>query len=268
MNKVANYIANLGKSVAYSAIDEFKATNPTISSFIDTNKDIVRATTSYIKNIRTSMRSTGKAISASKIYKAAEEGKRALFEDLKTGKFYNKERQDEFDMKAMGDMGVSDDFDDSSFDFDEKSFDFEDNTESASTATVRIEKSLRQSAEATTMAIARTGEFISDGNRASATLLSSQITKLGADLNTELSSINSGINNILSFATSTVQTHAQNSKTFYESTSKELQTQTAILKELLDMQRNMYKKETKSSKSPNRIDDVIGARCIRFSKLW
>ena len=117
---VPNYLKNVTKSIAFSALDVGKEIMPDISSFAGNNKDFIKQTYTSVKTPRMSVRRIVGAFQNSKIYQSLDTGFKNFKEDITTGNFYNKEREDREIMKAMGfDL----DFDDDSFNFDDGSFD-------------------------------------------------------------------------------------------------------------------------------------------------
>ena len=61
------YIANLGKSVSYAAVDKFKTLSPTATEFVETNHELFKETYSSIRNYRTTYKKVGNIIKSSKI---------------------------------------------------------------------------------------------------------------------------------------------------------------------------------------------------------
>ena len=118
--KVAEYVKNLGKSVKFSAVEYMKNTTPNMADFMETNNDLFKETFSVVKDYKNTFRKTKRALDKSKVGEALSEGKKALFEDLRTGKFYNADRIEKFEMRSMGDMGdFSDGWDFGDFDIDD-----------------------------------------------------------------------------------------------------------------------------------------------------
>ena len=101
--KVTEYIKNLGRSVGYAAIDVIKEPTENISDFMETNEDLFKVVYSATKNYKQTLRTVDRSIKRSKIYEAANAVFAALKDDIKTGKFYNKEREDRFGLETFGD---------------------------------------------------------------------------------------------------------------------------------------------------------------------
>lgn len=278
MVNVASYIKNLGKSVAYSTVDTAKTIAPSTGGFIDTNQELFKEVFHSVRNYKTAIARTREVMAGSKIYEAADVGFKAVLEDLQTGKFYNKDREDQLAARAggsmfdMGDMDISSDgFDDSVLDFDEGG-----NTGKSSGMQITsgdklisstVASSSRQSAELISTTMVQTSKMMAENQRMSTNVLYVQNARLMDNLRSSIMNVATGVDNLSRFNTSTMQAHAENSKIFFESSTKMMQEQNAILKEMLEMQRNLYKEHqdavTKKAKpeAKKRVtyDDIVDA---------
>ena len=111
MRPVTNYLKNVTDSVKYAAADIAKEDlMPNLIDFTSDNKEFLASTYATLKNPSVKIRRSVSAMQKSKAYQALDYGARNFFEDLKTGKFYNKEREDR-DALRLGGLDFSD-FDD------------------------------------------------------------------------------------------------------------------------------------------------------------
>ena len=107
MKGVNNYLKNITKSVAYAAVDIGKSDlMPNVVEFADSNREFVTATYSTLKNPAMAVKKSVDAIQKSKVYQALDYGAKNLFEDLRTGNFYNKEREDR-DLARLAGMDMN-----------------------------------------------------------------------------------------------------------------------------------------------------------------
>ena len=249
--KVTKYLLNVGKSVKFAAIDYLgEETSPNIANFMETNEDLFKEVYSATVNYKDTIRKASKAFRDSRIYEAGETGFKALMEDLKTGNFYNKEREEALGMKAL-DMDMSDmEFDDSAFDFD-----FSDETDTA-----KQTRSLNTSIEAATNAASRatveTGGMLAGTMKESTKMIWAQNERLMASMTSGMGTIHSAIANVGEFLQGPLLTALQNSKTYQEEAVKHFKKTEAQLDELLEMQRNLY--QAAPAKQPNdRYGSVI-----------
>ena len=228
MANAVTYIRNVGKSIGYASIDVFKEKNPIIKDFTETNGSVLSDTYKTVRNLKKNAQ-----YFRNREYMETEYGKFAqtyfdnLVSDIKTGKLYNKERKEKYDEEAaaafMGgeDMNMDDifgDIDDSYLDDDISTNDMMD---------IVAEKS----STAVSNAVARSAQYIVQANAQTTKAIQNQNSIMYAKMHNSMSVINENIANILKFSNENVNTHIENSRTFYEQTTR------------LDQDRNNYLKE-------------------------
>lgn len=124
----AGWMANVGKSLGYSAMDRLGGKAPAMSSIATESKEIFMEAKDYVTELR---KVKGLKNKSDKIFgrdtseyiSKAIKLKDNVFEDIRTGKLVNKERQDQAVNAAMG---FSEDDFDIDFDFDSAFDDFDD----------------------------------------------------------------------------------------------------------------------------------------------
>ena len=116
MTKVMDYMRNVGKSIVYSNADRVAEYNTTSAEFLETNSELFKSIYTSVRDYKTTINRMSNIFKNSKIYTATDIGITAIKEDIKTGKFYNKERKDAIDLKY--DLGMGEDDEDFNFDFD------------------------------------------------------------------------------------------------------------------------------------------------------
>ena len=262
LNKVAKYVRNLGKSVVYAADETAKNIAPSVISYSESNAEVAKSMYHAIRDFSGTVERTKKYIETTRIYEAGGIFKNALFEDLTNGTFYNKARVEKYSGKALG---INMDFDDD-FNFDEdidKSVDLD--ISDGDKATIEsIESTSRASSSAISNAVVETGKYQAEVSKANTALILSQQERLFGKLNAGVDAVNTGVNNLLKFNTSTLQTHIQNSTKFFDVITKNTQEQTAILKEMLEMQRNQY---TDMAKEKAKLEKKKANRRATYSDL-
>lgn len=266
--KVASYTKNLAKSVAFSAGEYMKHSSPNAAEFLENNEDFFKETFSAIKNYRETSKTVKKMARHSKIGEAFAEGKKALFEDLRTGKFYNQERIAQFEIRAMGSDMSMDDWGDDWGDLDSNfGFDDEGNEEySTARATIHsnrilsekmgsaIDESIKANAEVTYKSAAHIGDSI----QRSTNLIYAQNLKFHSMVNSGIAGIQSDLAK-LSAVSAGLSTHMENARTYYEKSLAIFQENNAILKEMVEMQRNLYKREQENYSKSSGYQDVTSA---------
>lgn len=242
--KVNSYLKNLGKSIKYVAINEIRDTLPIVFETKESNEEA-------IANIRSSFRNKNKLKTISNIakdsefYKSGNEIYKNLKSSIKTGTFYSQKRQDKADNEFMKSFMGGDDF---SFedDFKEESLDeSEDSLNDNADALNELNNDLNSGFEASATAISNTtmesARYVGETVKASAAMAYAQNSEQTFLMRTGFKSLDDGLKKLVHFNSDILQKHIQNSTTFFDNTSKLLTEQNAMMKEMLEMQRNVYK---------------------------
>ncbi len=271
LGKVASYLKNVGKSVGYATIEVMKGTNPSMAEFADTNRELFKEVYSATVNYKQTLKKAEVSIKRSKLYTAADTGLKAIKEDLKTGQFYNKKRESELELASMGEDFSDLDFDNFDFgdiggdDDDNESVDHSEFIAGQKADNVRTEfmakandRSIMAGAKLTSTTVANSAEFLAATSRANTRLMYIQNQNMIETMGTGFTSLKMGIDAIVNGLSGPLKTHMENSKTFYETTTKIHQENNAILKEILEMQRNLYKAKDEEYKR-SAYDDIVGS---------
>ena len=276
MGNIAGYIANLGKSVSYAAVDKVKNMSPSATEFVSTNSDLFKSVYSTVRNYKVTYKRGMDIFTKSKIYEAGETLKTSLIEDIKSGKLYNKERENSIISSSFGSSGGGGDFefDESSLniDFDDfGGFDIGDDdpdniTTGDKVVSNIIDKSSRKSAEMISMTTARTGEYIVENQKMGTNLLYTQGIQTHAMLQGSLTTINDNISSMINFSDKVLKTHVDNSAKYYEETTNLLKDQTALLRELVGYIKPPDKKEKEKEKLS--YDDIVGSSGTPDLKMY
>ena len=243
--RVAEYARNVGKSISYSTVDYFKGTMSETSSFIENNQDLFKDIYSAARDYKNTIKAVDRSIKQSKIYEAGTELKKTLFDSIRTGKFYDDKRQQEYSLKASGDMG---DFstDDDFGSFDQFDIDMEDedfNESDAGKSSSIISAAVQDATHAQAGVIAKSTEYLAETNKESTRLLFAQGEKLYASMNSGMANVQSMLNRANGFLEGPLTTHMENSTKFYREITEKMNAVSGMMKELVEMQRNLYKRE-------------------------
>lgn len=239
--KVTEYVRNVGKSVEYATIDYLKGSMEETSSFVENNQELFRDIAAAAKNYKATLRAADKSIRQSKIYEAGSELKKNLFESIRTGKFYDMDREAEYQARASGSLGDMSDMDDWSFDSNQ--FDIDSGDMSTEDSTGIISSAVKDATTAQSQVIAKSAEYMAEMNKASTRLLFTQGEKLYSTVSTGLAGTQSMLERINAFLDGPLTTHLNNSTEFYKATTDKLNEITGYIKEMTEMQRNLYKRE-------------------------
>ncbi len=239
MANLLKYFGNVTKSVVYMTAENVKELNPFIKDFAETNEQTTKFLYESIKDYKQSIPKVKKSITSSVYYKVADEFRKNLFDDLKTGKFYNKEREEEaFSgmMEEMGggegeDIGIT--FDDDFGDEGGSDVDFGDDGD--------VEVSIDDVGEKTSSAInvvtARSAEYTAEVSKANTGKIAGHIMKLGSDLTNGIGSMSSNLINLQNFNENVMKVHVDNSTKFFETMTTMIDAQNKMIQEMVDLQK-------------------------------
>lgn len=234
-NKAARYIKNVTKSFGYAVMDVSAELNPAIKAFGERNQDLGKALYESVRDYKSTFKKAQKAISESDVYDFAVSYKRNLFEDLKSGNFYNKQRINA-DYEYLGgadEASLRDEFSDM-FDDDEwEDEDFVSDMKRQKITMNTIESVGERIANASAEATIRSAEYQVAAQRESTKTLMKHNTALFQQTLAGMAAINSSLSQLASVP-DIVTTHANNSSKYFE-TSNNLQKETnELLKQILE----------------------------------
>lgn len=236
--KITNYLKNLGKSVQYAAAKGFKENYETTYKTFDQAGTATKETVSAIVNYRQTFKKAQEYLMKSTAYEASNLAFKSAKEDLKSGKLWNQDREDKI-MFGGGD----DDFD---WNFDEDvSGDDSDTGLDITTGDKAIAKTVhdasRASADQISGTIMSAAKYNADVTKQTASFMFAQQERLFGNLNNSIMGLGTTMGNMQNFMTTNMQTHIENSTKFFEESTKYQRENNAILKELLDMERERFK---------------------------
>ena len=279
---VNNYLKNVMKSVAYAAADVSGEYIPSIKEFNSSNKDFAKSTYAALKNPVYTVRRSVQAIQQSKVYKALDYGARNLSEDLRTGNFYNKARKDRDELSLSGLDTNWDDLSEFGIDSDwESKRDSQSSRNQEVTAgDMKIVESIEGSnaalANATVNAVITSSHNEIKNSRATAGMLYMQNEKLFGGLHKDITVLGSTMQQMYKLQDASLRNIDKNLSDFFTQESKLSQERNNILKEMLELQRNVYKsaadkeKETagKRKSSSIRWSDISTNGMVNISEYF
>ena len=252
--KVAQYVMNVGKSVKLASIDYFAEASPGISDFLETNSDLFKEIYSSAINYKDSVKRAHTGIKQSKIYEAVDTARKALFEDLKTGNFYNKEREEAMGMKGL-DMEMDD------MEFDQSMMDFSDDDDSDAAKQSRaFERTTEVASKAQADVTVRSADMVAGTVKASSSMIIAQNERIMASMTSGMANIHAAVSGVGKYLEGPMLSHMQNTKLYQENSLKYQEQITKQLDELLQMQRNLYNAQQEVAASSSKditLDDII-----------
>lgn len=263
--KVTEYIKNVGKSVGYATIETVTEPTENVRDFVESNNELFKTIYSATKNYRQTMTLIDRSIKKSKIYEAANLGMKALGEDLRTGKFYNKEREDQYGMSGlMGDEFADfSEFESDNFgDWDDDEGDSGDEESSSVKATAastsKLSSVINGASEAQSEVIVASAQALAGVNQASTKLLYTQSAKIHSSVMAGFSGVNAGLSTVNAILSGPLNNYMNESTKFYSDMSNKIAETNAYLKELTEMQRNLYKVQQQEYKR-SKYDEITTA---------
>ena len=247
MKGVKNYLKNVTKSTIYYASDIAKdELMPNVGDFATTNADFIKAAYSTLRNPKTAVKKVVDEVANSKVYEALDYGAKNLFEDLKTGNFYNKERQerdtgkfaglDAGDFNDLSEFGIDDDWEENLGKGND-----EDITAGDLKIVEAVEGSNKALASSTANAVISSANATINNQRIGTGILYQQNEKLFGGLHNDISILNATMDTMLKLQTATFQNIDKNLSDYFSESIKYQKENNAILKEMVEMQRNQYK---------------------------
>ena len=262
MTNIFTYTKNIAKSVMYSSVDALAESAPTTKEFVSTNREVISSLYSSMRNLRTMRKRATNYVNNSKIYEAADAGIKAVFEDIKTGKFYNKERISKFEDKVASSMlGDGFDFDDNFDDSFNMSSDSSSDDAAVGSLEATVALSSKDNAEAVSSTVARVGSHVASVNRTNTMMLLNEQIKANNIMQKGFSSVFDRIGEVGKINSDIAATQAENSKKFFEVSTTLMQEQTNILKEILAIQKAnapVAPAKNNSSSSAPKFSDIVG----------
>lgn len=253
--KVNNYMKNLGKSIKYVAINEVKETLPIVFETKESNEEAINSIRSSFRN-KNKLKTISDIAKESEFYKTGNDIYKNLKSSIKTGTFYSQKRQDKADNEFIKSFMGGEDFNfDVDFNDEENIDESEESLNANADSLNELNNDLNSGFEASATAISNTtmesARYVGETVKASAAMAYAQNSEQTFLMKTGFKSLDDGLKKLVHFNTDILQKHIQNSTTFFDNTSKLLSEQNAMMKEMLEMQRNIYQANQASDNKSN-----------------
>ena len=267
MANAFTYVRNVGRSVGYASFEVLKQKNPVFHDFAETNGELATDMYRSMKDLKKNIKELPNKIMESQYGQFAKTYKDNLFEDLKSGKFYNKERKEQYETDAGSammeglDMSVFDDFGDGSDDgfnvSDLENFE----TSSGTSSNEMMDIVGKKTSEAISTAMGRTAEYIVQANTETAKAQYKQMNAIYGGIHAGMSTINQNISKLLEFSNENMNLHFENSKNFYANINRLDEERNQYLKEISETLKQMNEpaKGGTSSSNKRRYSDLVSS---------
>lgn len=272
MPSALTYIANIGKSVAYASVDQIKKSSPAIREFAEQNAELGKIAYQSVADFKGTQKRIADYITKTKVAEAAVVYKKALFEDLKSGKFYNRERIDQMETRSAGSFLSMDDDDP----FANLESDFGDGTGSSDLDDTfsswdnigdddlfmadNIDNVGSKVTQGVAMATARSAEYSVNAAKENTNLLTKHSEMMFNKVNMSMSAMNSNISTLITFNDEVMKTHVENSRNFFDHATGKLDEIADYAKKIYENQNSLYQSNV-SNKSKSKIGygDIVGS---------
>ena len=262
-NSILAYTRRLGKSLKFAAVEVLKDQAPITTKMIENNKDYAK---NSFKEIVGSRQATGlkmKNLREQFIFKPVNDTFRNLKREITSGNFYHEnETVAKAEQKMMMDM-MSDMFGDLMEDFEDTDEENPGSKISRGDAVVAsmISGQLRANTSSLSRVIAETTDVQLKNQKAISHAQFAQGERQIGIMNNGFNMLGQGMNSLIEFNNKVMLTYTQNATKYFETMSKLTNENNAILKELIDIQRSVYKDsfDTKTSRNQSKASKVFGS---------
>ena len=267
-NSIMDYLKNVGESVKFAAIESVTEKTPNLRKvFSENNKKYIQEVYKDVNQHRQELNMIDRIRNAT-VFKQISVGWDNLKDSIKTGKFKDDSRSTGFDEMEMMFAMMGDDFLGGDSDLIESEMNGE---ETGSTNEHRVRgipeitkgdalvatasaTATRNAASSISKAIVRSAELTDMTARKSTNLQLRALQQQANILSGGFQQLSSSLHTINQFNEQVVLTHAQNSRMFYEQATQLAQERNAILKEMLEMQRETFGATMRSNLSSDAND--------------
>jgi len=262
-NSILAYTRRLGKSLKFAAVEVLKDQAPITTKMIENNKDYAK---NSFKEIVGSRQATGlkmKNLREQFIFKPVNDTFRNLKREITSGNFYHEnETVAKAEQKMMMDV-MSDMFGDLMEDFEDTDEENPGSKISRGDAVVAsmISGQLRANTSSLSRVIAETTDVQLKNQKAISHAQFAQGERQIGIMNNGFNMLGQGMNSLIEFNNKVMLTYTQNATKYFETMSRLTNENNAILKELIDIQRSVYKDsfDTKTSRNQSKSSKVFGS---------
>ena len=267
-NSITNYLSNIAKSVKFAAIESVSDKTPNIQKlFNDSNKKYVQEVYKDISQNKQKMNMVERFRNAT-VFRQISTGWENLKDSVKTGKFKDDSRSSGVDemeilMNMLGDdLGADFDTIESEMNGEEigstndhRVHGIPEVTRGDALVATASARATGRAAKTISKAIVNAAELSDLTARKSINLQLKALQEHANILSTGFQTLSSSLHAINQFNNQVVLTNAQNSRMFYEQATHLAQERNAILKEMLEMQRQTFNATIKTKDQSQDFSD-------------
>ena len=228
------YAKNVIKSAGYITAQSLKGVDSDLTNFIKESGSSAKEMYGFLKDFRGNVKRKANAVLGDTGFDDLRRIKSIALDDLRTGKFYNAERENAENNAMMSKLGFSFDFDDLDFDVDEGFGEKKD--EETAGVTESTAKSLADKiAEVQRGSSAASAAKIAKGARVNTAAMMAFEQKMFGQVTSSIAAVHGSILNLHRDLATPLNTHIINSANFYQAATTELAKQTSLLENINKM---------------------------------
>ena len=233
--KPLSYAKNVAKSLGYISIKTIGGIDSDLTDYAKDTADNLKSMYQSVKDFKDTLK--GKSLKDSEYGNAANTFLKNVASDLKSGKWYNPDRQSASDDKYFSELtGMDFDFDWDDDDWDNFDEDLEEDSVSKSDVKTASDKVAAVTAKSSYGSSTR---IIQGANLNTKALIKSN-TQMFGRLNTSVAALTGSVLNLHKSLAEPLDAHIKNSTTFYEFSTNEMSKQTELLVSINTILTNRY----------------------------
>ena len=259
------YASNVLKSARYITTKTIKELDPDLTSYVQDSRSYIKEMYEGIKDYKSFIKNTVNKVLGETGYDDLKKVKGNILEDLRTGKFYNEEREKANEEELFKSMGFGFDFD---FNFDDEDTDSSDNEKTANEDDASKRASVADSVAGILGNVTKTQRSTSvastksllKGSRANTAAMMAHTERLFSSINNSMAVINSSVLRMHQDVAVPLNTHIINSTNFFSVMTNEVSQMHVELKNISSMIAERFNpKKEKRSKIGEAWDTIMGS---------
>lgn len=193
MANLISYGANFTKSIAHVTVESVKNMNPALMSFAEANDEISKEVYSAVKDWKGTVKKAKTSIVESETYRLIGVARNNIMEDLKSGKWYNPEREASMNNRMADSIGSE--MMDDDWEFGGDTFDFNDDSddENYDADFENMNTVGRAVSNAVSEATVKSADYIATTTAQSTKAILAQNKEMFARVNLNIAGVNSSI---------------------------------------------------------------------------
>lgn len=256
MVKITTYAKNVARSAKYAFVAATENNYSNIKNFKDTNSELFREAYNGMRDYKSTSRRIAAKFKESAVYEISSMAIKNTIEDLKTGDFYNKARQQAYDEKYMGDAFNIGDFELPQLGFNPDDMDNLEFTDGDKLISRTIAKTNKVSANAIASAVVQSSLNNTEVLKESTSMLYLQNLQISRQNQKAINTVSENMVTGFKDLSSLQKTMVDNSAKFYTDATNMLSNINHNIELMAAMTQPKPEQYEMQKKTTNRIQDV------------